>query len=91
MKTNSKCFDDENEIVVVTEAKKKKDETRAVVPPTKKAPIGTIVYKCNKTRGVFHSTKILARNFGHFTCPVERYILVPKTRPKQPRVWLLFL
>ena len=92
MKTNSKCFDDENEIFVVTEAKKKKDETQAVVPPAKKSHIGTIVYLWNKTRDVFHSTKIPVRNFGtNFTCPVERYIPVAKTRPKQPRVWLLFL
>ena len=47
MKTNSKCFDDENEIFVVTEAKKKKDETQAVVPPAKKSHIGTIVYLSN--------------------------------------------
>ena len=44
VKTNSKCFDDENEIFVVTEAKKKKDETQAVVPTNKKAHIGTTVY-----------------------------------------------
>ena len=44
MRTNSKCFDDENEIFLVTEAKKKKDETQAVVPKRKKAHIGTIVY-----------------------------------------------
>ena len=92
MKTNSKCFDDEKEIFVVTEAKKKKDETQAVVPPAKKSHIGTIVYLWNKTRGVFHSTKIPVRNFEtDFTCPMERYIPVAKTRPKQPRVWLLFL
>ena len=92
MRTNSKCFDDENEIFVVTEAKKKKDETQAVVPPAKKSHIGTTVYLWNKSRGVFHSTKIPVRNFGtDFTCQMERYILVAKTRPKQPRVWLLFL
>ena len=44
MRTNSKCFDDGNEIFVVIEAKKKEDETQAVVPTTKKAHIGTIVY-----------------------------------------------
>ena len=82
MRTNSKCFDDENEIFVVTEAKKKKDETQAVVPPAKKSHIGTIVYLWNKTRDVFHSTKIPVRNFGtNFTCPMERYIPVAKTRP----------
>ena len=39
----------------------------------------------------FHSTRIPVWNFGNSTCPGERYIPVAQTRPKPPRVWLLFL
>ena len=39
----------------------------------------------------FNSTKIQVWNFGSSTCPMERYVPVAQTRPKPPRVWLLFL
>ena len=44
-----------------------------------------------ETWGAFHSTKIPIWNFRNFTCPMELYIPVTQTRPKPPRVWLLFL
>ena len=43
------------------------------------------------TLGAFHSTKIPVRNFGNSTCLMGQYIPVAQTRPKPPRVWLLFL
>ena len=43
------------------------------------------------TRGAFHSTKIPVWNFGNFTCSMERCISVAQTRPKPPRVLLLWL
>ena len=39
-----------------------------------------------KTKGAFHSTKILVWNFGNFTCPIKRYIPVAQTRPKPSRI-----
>ena len=43
------------------------------------------------TLGAFHSTKIPVRNFGNSTCLTGRYIPAAQSRPKPPRVWLLFL
>ena len=45
----------------------------------------------HKTKGAFHSTKIPVWNFGISTSPMDRYTPVAQTRPKPPRVWLLFL
>ena len=44
-----------------------------------------------KTKGAFHSTKILVWNFGNFTCPIKQYIPVAQTWPKPSRIWSLYL
>ena len=48
-------------------------------------------YQFSFTLCAFHSTKIPVWNFGNSTCQMERFITVTQTRPKPPRVSLLFL
>ena len=48
-------------------------------------------YQFSFTLCAFHSTKFPVWNFGNSTCQMERYIPVTQTRPKPPRVSLLFL
>ena len=42
-------------------------------------------------KGCFPSQKIWVWNFENSRCPMEQYIMVPQTRAKVLRVWLLHL